>query len=126
MRLPWWWVRPCPSVARKPADATSVSAQVQAAALVVGQDLLDEPGSGIEGRRLAPWLTARLTESPWPPRAVRPEAGPSPRGEMVGWDPAAGAPGTPEAVKPIYVRSPDADIHITKMKDPWADGPTGG
>jgi hypothetical protein len=31
-----------------------------------------------------------------------------------------GDAGTPEAVTPIYVRSPDADIHITKMKDPWA------
>jgi tRNA threonylcarbamoyl adenosine modification protein YeaZ len=30
--------------------------------------------------------------------------------------------GTPETVKPIYVRAPDADIHITKMKDPWGDG----
>ena len=32
----------------------------------------------------------------------------------------AGELGSPEAVKPIYVRSPDADIHITKMRDPWA------
>jgi tRNA threonylcarbamoyl adenosine modification protein YeaZ len=30
--------------------------------------------------------------------------------------------GSPETVKPIYVRAPDADVHITKMKDPWADG----
>ena len=35
--------------------------------------------------------------------------------------PAAGAP---ERVRPIYVRAPDADIHIKKMKDPWADGNT--
>ena len=33
--------------------------------------------------------------------------------------PCAGDPGTPEAVRPIYVRAPDADLHITKMKDPW-------
>ena len=33
--------------------------------------------------------------------------------------------GSPEAVKPIYVRSPDADIHITKMRDPWADAGRG-
>lgn len=32
----------------------------------------------------------------------------------------AGGPGSPEAVKPIYVRPPDADIHIKKMKDPWS------
>ncbi len=31
-------------------------------------------------------------------------------------------PGAPELVRPIYVRAPDADLHITKMKDPWADG----
>lgn len=31
-----------------------------------------------------------------------------------------GIPGTPESVVPIYVRPPDADVHITKMKDPWA------
>jgi tRNA threonylcarbamoyl adenosine modification protein YeaZ len=31
-----------------------------------------------------------------------------------------GADGTPEAVLPVYVRSPDADIHIRKMRDPWA------
>ncbi len=30
-----------------------------------------------------------------------------------------GKSGAPESVKPIYVRSPDADIHITKMRDPW-------
>lgn len=34
--------------------------------------------------------------------------------------PGAGRPGSPELVRPIYVRAPDADIHITKMKDPWA------
>jgi hypothetical protein len=107
-------------------DVTFVPAQVRAAALVIGQDLLDEPGSGIEGRRLAPWLTARLTESPSQPRAAQPEDGPFPRGARDGWDPAAGVPGTPEAVRPIYVRAPDADIHITKMKDPWADRPTAG
>jgi len=31
-----------------------------------------------------------------------------------------GDPGTPESVAPIYVRSPDADVHIAKMRDPWA------
>jgi tRNA threonylcarbamoyl adenosine modification protein YeaZ len=108
------------------ADVTVAPARVHAASLVMGQDLLDEPGCGIEGRRLAPWLTARLTESPSRPRAAQPEDGPFPRGAGGGWDPAAGVPGTPEAVRPIYVRAPDADIHITKMKDPWADRPTDG
>ncbi len=32
---------------------------------------------------------------------------------------SAGALGSPESVRPIYVRSPDADVHITKMRDPW-------
>ena len=31
----------------------------------------------------------------------------------------AGEPGSPELVNPIYVRPPDADTHITKMRDPW-------
>ncbi|HZJ02558.1 MAG TPA: hypothetical protein VFE20_02580, partial [Thermoleophilia bacterium] len=31
-----------------------------------------------------------------------------------------GEPGSPEAVRPLYVRAPDADQHIKKMKDPWA------
>ncbi len=33
--------------------------------------------------------------------------------------------GAPETVKPIYVRAPDADSHITKMRDPWADAGAG-
>ncbi len=37
-----------------------------------------------------------------------------------GGTPLPGRPGSPELVRPIYVRAPDADIHITKMKDPWA------
>lgn len=67
---------------------------------------------------------------------ARPEA----RGLVLGWErlldadgldlaaravPASGAlpvgaPGSPEAVAPEYVRSPDADRHIQKMRDPWA------
>ena len=31
----------------------------------------------------------------------------------------AGDPGTPEAVRPTYVRVPDADEHIKRMRDPW-------
>ncbi len=34
-------------------------------------------------------------------------------------DQALESPGAPESVRPIYVRAPDADIHITKMRDPW-------
>ena len=36
--------------------------------------------------------------------------------------PGRGGDGAPEKVKPLYVRSPDADVHITKMKDPWSVG----
>jgi tRNA threonylcarbamoyladenosine biosynthesis protein TsaB len=72
--------------------------QVRAEHLLIGQDALGEPGEAVEGWRLGAWLAGQRP-SVWP----------------------AGEPGSPEAVKPIYVRSPDADIHITKMRDPWAD-----
>jgi hypothetical protein len=75
--------------------------QVRAEDLVMGQGLLDEPGDGADGARLGGWLAGVLGAKP------------------VGLKP--GDPGTPEGVKPIYVRSPDADIHITKMRDPWAE-----
>ncbi len=74
-----------------------VAAEVRAERLVMGQEWLGEPGEAPEGSRLTPWLV-----------------------EMLGCGEGGGAWGTPELVKPIYVRSPDADIHITKMKDPWA------
>jgi hypothetical protein len=70
--------------------------RTRADTLVLGQHLLVEPGESPEGNRLQPWLAEVLLE---------------------------GGPAVPEAVKPIYVRSPDADIHITKMRDPWADSP---
>ncbi len=68
--------------------------QVDAVGLVMGQSLLVEPGEGPEGDRLAPWLAGAF------------------EGRV---------DGIPELVKPIYVRSPDADIHITKMRDPWSE-----
>lgn len=34
--------------------------------------------------------------------------------------PVSGEQGSPESVRPLYVRRPDADVHITRMKDPWA------
>jgi tRNA threonylcarbamoyl adenosine modification protein YeaZ len=78
--------------------------QVRAQHLLLGQCALEEPGEGIDGRRLDGWLAGVLLGS---------GAG------SVAWK--VGEPGSPESVKPIYVRSPDADIHITKMRDPWAD-----
>jgi tRNA threonylcarbamoyl adenosine modification protein YeaZ len=82
-------------------EASLLAREVRAEDLVMGQGLLDEPGDGAEGARLGGWLTGVLGT---------PVAGLK-----------AGDPGTPEGVKPIYVRSPDADIHITKMRDPWAE-----
>ena len=75
----------------------SCTAVPQAAYLVAGQHLLHEPGDRPEGDRLTPWL----------------------RREGRGSAPI-GAPGSPESVTPVYVRAPDADLHITKMRDPWA------
>jgi tRNA threonylcarbamoyl adenosine modification protein YeaZ len=85
--------------------------EVNAEYLILGQDRLTEPGLLPEGDRLAAWLLREACV------AAAPESGPpAVRG--------VGEPGTPESVKPIYVRSPDADIHITKMRDPWATKPT--
>jgi tRNA threonylcarbamoyl adenosine modification protein YeaZ len=90
---------------RLPAGVVFTGAGVEAERLVMGQERLDEPGDALQGARLTPWLAETLAAG-WP-------AAPSSGG--------ADGPGTPETVKPIYVRSPDADIHITKMRDPWAD-----
>ncbi|MCZ7662235.1 MAG: tRNA (adenosine(37)-N6)-threonylcarbamoyltransferase complex dimerization subunit type 1 TsaB [Thermoleophilia bacterium] len=76
----------------------------RAAALVRGQERLLEPGEGPAGARLLPWLRAC-----W--RA---------EGSAARRPPVPGAWGSPESVTPVYVRAPDADIHITKMRDPWA------
>jgi tRNA threonylcarbamoyl adenosine modification protein YeaZ len=76
--------------------------EVRAENLIIGQGLLREPGDGVEGALLEGWLAAAV------------------EGAKRAGDQKAGEPGSPEGVKPIYVRSPDADIHITKMRDPWA------
>jgi tRNA threonylcarbamoyladenosine biosynthesis protein TsaB len=90
---------------------------VAAEHLLCGQQKLVEPGGLPQGERLELWLRLVLAAQ---------EVG---SGAWVGsslWSPdEPGEVGTPESVKPIYVRSPDADLHITKMKDPWGDGPTG-
>jgi tRNA threonylcarbamoyl adenosine modification protein YeaZ len=93
-----------------PAGVAFAVADVEAERLVVGQELLNEPGDMPEGSRLAPWLLHAL--------AAPKSGGPGP---VPPADGQAGRVGTPEAVKPIYVRSPDADLHITKMRDPWAE-----
>jgi tRNA threonylcarbamoyl adenosine modification protein YeaZ len=78
-----------------PEGVEFVAAEVEAEYLVVGQRFLAEPREFLQGSGLTPWLLEALV---------------------------TGTPVDPESVRPIYVRSPDADIHITKMKDPWAGG----
>jgi tRNA threonylcarbamoyladenosine biosynthesis protein TsaB len=97
-------------VGEVPSGVEFVSAEVAAERLLMGQECLEEPGDLPQGSRLTPWLGARLERASTPPRAATPAPV------------VPGSPGTPESVTPIYVRPPDADIHITKMKDPWGDG----
>ncbi len=94
-----------------PANALFLSRDFAAQYLVIGQERLDEPGRLPEGRRLTEWLRRALAlgKTAW---FEEPGEG------------ALGDPGTPESVVPIYVRSPDADVHITRMRDPWAGGST--
>jgi tRNA threonylcarbamoyl adenosine modification protein YeaZ len=82
--------------------------EVSARRLLVGQGRLRGPGE-LEGSYFAPWIEGVLSR-----RSA---------GARDTW--RAGEPGSPESVKPIYVRSPDADIHITKMRDPWAGAAPG-
>jgi tRNA A37 threonylcarbamoyladenosine modification protein TsaB len=95
-----------------PATAYFLSRDFAAQYLVVGQKRLNEPGRLPEGRRLTEWLHRALTVDEFAP--------PGDPGESARAD-----PGTPESVVPIYIRSPDADVHITRMRDPWADGSSG-
>ncbi|NLV72882.1 MAG: tRNA (adenosine(37)-N6)-threonylcarbamoyltransferase complex dimerization subunit type 1 TsaB [Actinobacteria bacterium] len=86
--------------------------------LLMGQELLREPaGAGPQGRELNPWLLSSLETGSTAERAGAVAEGEAMRSTA---GPVAVA-GAPEAVIPIYVRPPDADIHITKMKDPWAE-----
>jgi len=93
-----------------PGSATFVCTGLEAENLLCGQELLDEPDGYPRGSRLAPWLVKVLARG---------------RASEGSWQ-EVGSPGAPESVTPIYVRSPDADIHITRMKDPWAATPGGG
>jgi tRNA threonylcarbamoyl adenosine modification protein YeaZ len=77
--------------------------QVRAEYLLSGQGRLQEPGEADGGAELARWVSQAVGSGNRGPNAY-------PAGEL----------GSPEGVKPVYVRSPDADIHITKMRDPWA------
>lgn len=70
--------------------------------LVAGQERLSEPGDAPEGDRLVPWLLGASDL------------------KRAAWGSVPGGLGSPESVVPVYVRPPDADLHITKMRDPWA------
>jgi tRNA threonylcarbamoyl adenosine modification protein YeaZ len=93
------------------ADMRFAAMSAQAQYLVLGQSLLQEPDEMPEGGRFDAWLRDELA---W--------AGLDREGRGAR---DVGRLGTPETVKPIYVRSPDADIHITKMRDPFAAKETG-
>jgi hypothetical protein len=97
-----------------PSGARVIEADVYAEHLVIGQDALEEPGVMPLGKSLGPWLRVGLARSIFE-RGAATAVGESTEGLGVG------AVGSPESVTPIYVRSPDADLHIQKMKDPWAD-----
>jgi hypothetical protein len=84
-----------------PPSVSAVRAEIAAEYLVDGQQYLIEPGDLPAGSRLGPWLRSAL------------------RGQFAE-EPRPGAPGSPEGVVPLYVRVPDAELHITKMRDPWA------
>ena len=88
-----------------PAGVVFGSIDLEAEWLIRGQDLLEEPGRLPKGTRLSPWLEQVFTEG----RAADFSQG------------LVGGPGAPESVTPEYVRCPDADVQITKMKDPWAN-----
>ncbi len=85
-----------------PAGWTAVDSLLRPQFLLVGQEWLEEPAGEEGGVDALAWLGQALADD-LKVAPLRP-----------------GAPGTPESVRPIYVRSPDADLHITKMRDPWA------
>jgi tRNA threonylcarbamoyladenosine biosynthesis protein TsaB len=84
----------------------SRASEVTARALLEGQARLrgpvDEGGDRLEGAASVTWLEQAVDGG------LRASAcGP------------AGHLGTPESVAPVYVRIPDAEQHIKKMRDPW-------
>jgi len=86
---------------------------VAAEFLVIGQEYLQEPIAPGGEHEARSWLSGVEGEVD----TERTSQG----GDSLGRESAPG-PWSPERVRPLYVRAPDADIHITKMKDPWGDG----
>jgi len=87
---------------------------MDAAFLLRGQSRLREPAGSHGGADLAPWLAGALCR-----REHEGSGGVTPDRPLPGAI-APGEWGSPEAVHPLYIRMPDADVHITRMKDPWA------
>ncbi|MHB9150448.1 MAG: tRNA (adenosine(37)-N6)-threonylcarbamoyltransferase complex dimerization subunit type 1 TsaB [Thermoleophilia bacterium] len=83
------------------AGAERVTADVEAAYLVQGHSRIGAADAS-EGRSMLGWLA----------RAIATDLRASDCGSV-------GELGTPESVRPTYVRAPDADRHIKKMRDPW-------
>lgn len=83
------------------AGTARVAADVEAAYLVQGQSRIGASDAS-EGRRMLVWLS----------QAIATDLRASDCGSV-------GEFGTPESVRPTYVRAPDADRHIKKMRDPW-------
>jgi len=106
-------------VVELPPGMVFCEGQVRAEYLVLGQDRLRERGSLPQGFRLTPWLAARLGAGETGAGAHVSEGAVHDTARRL-LEP--GEVGAPESVRPIYVRAPDADIHITKMKDPWGGG----
>jgi hypothetical protein len=100
-------------VGELPEGAEFLAGDVEAERLVMGQELL-EAAADLGGYEMSVWLLDLFTKGAFA------------LGGRVRGLPAVAAEGRPaevgmpETVRPIYVRSPDADVHITKMKDPWA------
>lgn len=79
-----------------PPNAEFVSTPLESERLIVGQELLGVQEGLAAEPRVGSWLSG--------------SAG------------LEASDGSPEGVKPMYVRAPDADVHITMMKDPWVVG----
>jgi tRNA threonylcarbamoyl adenosine modification protein YeaZ len=95
-----------------------LGAQVEAERLVMGQEFVQDGSGPVQPSPVSHWLLDLCTRAPFAVAGAASGSTADRAGERLGSD--GSGLGTPEAVRPIYVRSPDADVHITKMKDPWA------
>jgi tRNA threonylcarbamoyl adenosine modification protein YeaZ len=114
------WTRKRPiAVCDQSLLGATLTTEQMAQSVVIGEDR-ELVGELPAGARFLTWKVKAehlVAGQEWLQEEADPGVGP-PDKETQGLN----AVGTPETVKPIYVRAPDADLHITKMKDPWADG----